>query len=122
MTIEFNEAFMSTDKMLKGSSVVGFGASNRTPETSRVHKRAARSPRGTQSPVKGLSRACVSVVRKDSRTYEVFVKGSGALLGTLRGAKSGKGSSYSFKLVSEQRSHSGFPTQKAAIARMLEKI
>lgn len=121
-TAEFNEAYMSTDVMLKGSGVVGFGASNRTPSTSRVQATPAKSPKVPSKAPKGLSRACVLVVKEDPRTYKVFVKGSGALLGTVRSACGRKGKAYSYKLTTEARSHSGFPSQAAAVRRMLEKV
>jgi len=120
----FDESFMSTGTELKGSGITGFGASNRTPDTSRVERKAAKSQRPTKAVRKGLARSCVLVVRKptDPRTYEVFVKGSGALLGTVRTARGSRGRSYSYELVSEARSHAGFASQKAAVARMLEKV
>src|SRR4029453_2483266 len=120
----FDESYMSTGAELKGSGIVGFGASNRTPATSRVERKAASSPRLTKSTRKGMARSCVLVARKDNdpRTYEVFVKGSGVLLGTVRTAKGARGRNYSYKLVSEARSHAGFTSQKAAVLRMLEKV
>lgn len=116
--IEFDEAFMSTQT---DSGIVGFGSSNRTPSTSRVQATPAKSPRQAQT-LKGLARSCVLVVKRDARTYEVYVKGSGSLLGTVRSASGKQGKAYSYKLVSEARSHSGFPSQSAAVKRMLEKV
>lgn len=120
--ISFDETFMSAGDPLVKSVLPGFGSGNRTPSTSRVDRRRAKSVTGGRPTRKGLARSCVLVVRKSEREYEVYVKGSGALLGTVRGAKGAKGKAYSYKLVSEARSHAGFPSQKAAVARMLEKV
>lgn len=118
---EFDETFMSAGDALVKSEFPGFGSSNRTPSTSRVERTPAKSPIPKKEVRKGLSRACVLVVREDARNFKVFVKGSGALLGTVRRCSGGKGKTYSYKLVREGRSHAGFGSQKAAIERMLEK-
>lgn len=112
---------MGAGDPLVTSDTVGFGAGNRTPETSRVGRKAARSPKVTTETRKGLSRACVSVKSIGDRTFEVRVKGTLHILGYIRMANGNKGRVYSYKLISERRAHAGFPTQKAAITRMLEK-
>lgn len=119
--ISFDETFMSAGDALEGASVPGFGASNRVPSTSRVERTPAKAPRNQKKTRKGLARSCVSVVRMDDRTYNVYVKGSGALLGTVRRCSGSKGKAYSYKLAQEARSHAGFGSQKAAVDRMLEK-
>ena len=120
-TIEFKAEFMSAGEPLVPSLIPGFGASNRTPETARKHANRAKGARPAEASPKGLSRACVVVERTSPRTWNVRVKGTRALLGTIRSAKGSKGSSYTFKRLGEQRSHAGFPTQKAAVQRLLEK-
>jgi hypothetical protein len=119
-SIAFDEAFMGAGDPLVVSKIPGFGAGNRTAGTSRVGRKAAKSPRPAKATRKGLSRAAVSVKAIDSRTWEVRVKGSLSILGYIRVA-SGGGKVYSYKVVGEQRSHNGFTSQRAAVARMLEK-
>jgi hypothetical protein len=117
----FDETFMSAGDALVQSEFPGFGSSNRTASTSRVERTPAKAVTPKKQTRKGLSRACVLVVREDARNFKVFVKGSGALLGTVRRCSGSKGKAYSYKLVREDRSHAGFGSQKAAIERMLEK-
>lgn len=120
--LSFDETFMSAGDPLKRSTYPGFGAENRTPGFKGVEKTPAKALTPTKKTRKGLARSCVLVVREDDRNYKVFVKGSGALLGTVRRASGRKGKAYSYKLVSEARSHSGFGSQAAAVTRMLEKV
>lgn len=108
--ISFDETYMGA-----------FTKAARVPGTSRVERVRAKSPR-VQRAKGGLPRSCVLVVRNDPMNYDVFVKGSGALLGTVRAFKGAKGKTYSYKLVSEPQGHPGFPTQKAAVDRMLSKV
>ena len=119
--ISFDETFMSAGDALVKSAMPGFGASNRVPATSRVGRKPANSARPTKATRKGLARSCVLVVRKDDRNYDVYVKGSGALLGTVRRCSGKNGKAYSYKLVTEARSHAGFSSQRAAVDRMLSK-
>lgn len=119
--ISFDETFMSAGDPVVGSREPGFGAANRTPSTSRVERRAAKSVVGKTPTKKGLHRSTVSIVPKDARTWVVLVKGSREVLGTIRGAKGAKGKAYSYKLLREERSHNGFGSRAAALARMLEK-
>jgi hypothetical protein len=119
--IEFNEAFMGAGEPLKGSRIPGFGAGNRTPQTSRVHRSRAMGKVPAKSVRKGLARSCVSVRWLNDRMAEVRVKGTLHILGHIRVSKGASGKAYSYKLVSEQRSHNGFASQKAAVDRMLEK-
>jgi hypothetical protein len=118
---EFNEAFMGAGDPLVTSRIVGFGSGNRIAETSRVGRKAARSAKVATAVPKGLSRGCVSVKGIGDRTFEVRVKGTLHILGYIRMANGNKGKAYSYKLIGEQRAHSGFASQKAAITRMLEK-
>lgn len=108
--LAFDESYMGA--FTKAASI---------PGTSRVQKVRAKSPR-SQKAKGGLPRSCVLVVRDDPMNYRVFVKGSGALLGTVRAFKGAKGKTYSYKLVSEPQGHPGFPTQKAAVDRMLTQV
>ena len=119
--IAFDEAYMGAGNPLKGTLIPGFGAGNRTPETSRVHKRAAKSARPVKPVIKGLARSCVSVKSTGNRMFEVRVKGTLHILGHIRMSQGTKGKAYSYKLIGEDRSHNGFSSQKAAVARMLEK-
>ena len=120
-SVEFNEAFMGAGEPLKGSRIPGFGAGNRTPETSRVHKNRARSSRAIKDVRKGLARAAVVVVRIDARKFEVRVKGTRELVGIVRAVQGSKGKAYSYQSMRDVKPHKGFATQKAAVARMLEK-
>ena len=119
--INFDETFMSAGDPLVGSREVGFGSGNRTPSTSRVERRAAKSVTSDKPMPKGLHRSTVSIVPKDARTWVVVVKGSRQVLGTIRGSKGAKGKAYSYKLLREERSHNGFGSRAAALSRMLEK-
>lgn len=111
--ISFDESYMTA----------AFTKSAMVPGTSRVERFAAKSPR-TQVRKTGLPRSCVVVTRKwnDATTYEVFVKGSGALLGTVQTHKGPKAKAYSFQLARDGQSQSGFATQRAAVKRMLECV
>jgi len=133
--IEFNEAFMGAGDPLKGSRIPGFGAGNRVPETSRVHKNRAkgavvhtqkcqqsgRKACECRAGRKGLSRSAVVVVRLDPRTYEVRVKGTRALVGMIRAVKGAGGKAYSYQIPGD-KAHKGFGSQRAAVLRMLEKV
>ena len=119
--IAFDEALMGDGAPLEGARLPGFGAGNRVPETQRKHATRARSPRPTEAASKGLSRACVSVKAVDKRTFQVRVKGTLSILGFIRASKGVQGNAYSYKLIGEERSHNGFSSQRAALARMLEK-
>lgn len=135
--IEFNEAFMGAGNPLQGSRIPGFGAGNRTPETSRVHKSRAkgavvhtvkctnsgRKACECRAGRKGLARSAVVVIRLSPREYEVRVKGTRALVGMIRKVKGAGGVAYSYTLnQKEAKAHKGFASQSAAVARMLEKV
>lgn len=119
--ISFDETFMSAGDPLVRSRVPGFGSANRTAQTSRVHKSRAKSAKPAKAAKKGLARSCVSVKSIGERTFEVRVKGTLHILGFIRMSKGRAGKAYSYKLVSEQRSHNGFSSMNAAVSRMLEK-
>lgn len=119
--IAFDEAYMGAGEPLKGSLIPGFGAGNRTPQTSRVHKKSAKSAVPAKPVKKGMARSCVSVKSIGDRTFEVRVKGSLHILGFIRMSQGAKGKAYSYKIIGEEKSHNGFPSQKAAVDRMLEK-
>lgn len=112
---------MGAGDPLVTSRIVGFGSGNRTPQSSRVGRKAAKSAKVTTEVRKGLSRACVSVKSVGDRTFEVRVKGTLHILGYIRMANGSKGKAYSYKLIGEKRAHSGFASQRAAVTRMLEK-
>jgi hypothetical protein len=63
----------------------------------------------------------VVVVRLDPRTYEVRVKGTRALVGMIRAVKGAGGKAYSYQIPGD-KAHKGFASQRAAVARMLEKV
>jgi hypothetical protein len=92
-----------------------------SPGTSRVDRTRAKSPGNLRSVRKGLSRGAVAVVRIDPRNFEVRVKGSVQIVGWIRKV-SGKGNGYSYRILGETKSHCGFPSQKAAVERMLTKV
>ena len=119
--ISFDETYMSAGDPLKRSQYPGFGAVNRVPGWKGEERSRVKAHEPTKKVKKGLARSCVSVVRKDARTFEVYVKGSGAFLGTVRSCAGRKGKTYSYKLLTEERSYAGFPSQSKAIDRMLEK-
>lgn len=119
--IAFDEAYMGAGEPLKGSLIPGFGAGNRTPQTSRVHKKAARSAVPAKPVTKGMARSCVSVKSIGDRTFEVRVKGTLHILGHIRMSQGAKGKAYSYKIIGEAKAHNGFSSQKAAVTRMLEK-
>jgi CYTH domain-containing protein len=119
--IEFNEAFMGAGNPLKGSRIPGFGAGNRTPQTSRVHRSKAKGTVPVKAVRKGLARSAVAVIRIDPRTYEVRVKGTRALVGMVRKIQGAGGKAYSYQIPGD-KAHKGFASQNAAVARMLEKV
>lgn len=119
--IEFNDAFMGAGEPLKGSVFPGFGAGNRNAGTSRVERRRPKQKRVTKPVPKGLSRSAVVVVRLTPREYEVRVKGTRELVGVIKKIMGPGGSGYSFQRKNDVKAHKGFASQKAAVARMLEK-
>ncbi|AZF95872.1 hypothetical protein SEA_OLICIOUS_85 [Streptomyces phage Olicious] len=119
--LNFDETFMSAGDPLVTTKLPGFGAVNRTASTSRVGRKAAKSTPLTKPVRKGLARSAVSVKSIGERTFEVRVKGSLHILGYVRKSNGSGGKAYSYKLIGEKRSHSGFASQKAAVDRMLEK-
>lgn len=92
-----------------------------SPETNRVHRRAACSPRSGKPVRKGLARAAVKVVRLDKSTFEVRTKVGDVLIGTVRKSVN-RGVGYGFRIVGDRKGHNGFPSQKAAVERMLAKV
>lgn len=92
-----------------------------SPETNRVHRRAACSPRPVKLVKRGLARAAVKVVKLDKNTFEVRTKVGDHLIGTVRKSIN-KGVGYGFRLVGDRKGHNGFPSQKAAVDRMLTKV
>jgi hypothetical protein len=117
----FDETWMGAGDPLVTSSVEGFGSGNRVPGSSRVSRTAAKAAKRTGVASKGLSRSCVSV-KWEGRVATVRLKGSLVVLGTLRTARGKGGNTFSYKLPTESRSHSGFPKAEHAIKRMLEKL
>ena len=117
--MEFQESFMSAGDPLEGSSVPGFGAGNRTPDTSRVHNWRARS--GRAATKKGLARSAVSVVREGA-VYVIRVKGTRVPVGEL--AKEGRGN-YSLTMLAGSQKGSQWPsfgTQGEGVAFALEMV
>lgn len=112
---------MGAGNPLKGSRIPGFGAGNRTPETSRVHKSRAKGTKPVKAVRKGLARSAVAVVRIDPRTYEVRVKGTRALVGMVRMVQGAGGKAYSYQIPGD-KAHKGFASQRAAVERMLLKV
>lgn len=119
--IAFDEAYMGSGDPLKGSLIPGFGAGNRTPQTSRVHKKSAKGAVPSKPVTKGMARSCVSVKSIGDRTFEVRVKGTLHILGHIRMSQGKQGKAYSYKIIGEGKSHNGFSSQAAAVKRMLEK-
>lgn len=92
-----------------------------SPGTSRVHRHAACSPRPVKPGVKGLARAAVKIVRLDKNTFEVRTKVGDQLIGVVRKSIN-KGVGYGFRITGDRKGHNGFPSQKAAVERMLTKV
>ncbi len=117
--MEFQESFMSAGDPLEGSSVPGFGAGNRTPDTSRVHNWRARS--GRAATKKGLARSAVSVVR-EGKGYTIRVKGTRVPVGLV--VKVGRGN-YSLGMLAGPQigtQWSSFDTQGEAVGFALEMV
>jgi len=112
---------MGAGEPLKGSRIPGFGAGNRTPQTSRVHVSKAKSHTPVKAVKKGLARSAVAVIRLSPREYEVRVKGSRVLVGMVRKVQGAGGTAYSYQIPGD-KAHKGFASQKAAVERMLEKV
>jgi hypothetical protein len=121
--IAFDEKFMGAGDPMVTTRIPGFGAANRTPQTSRVHKSRAKGVKQGKPVVKGLARSTVAVVRLNPRKFEVRVKGSRALLGFVTKVQGAGGVAYAYQcLVGDNaKVHKGFASQKEAVARMLEK-
>lgn len=116
----FDETWMSAGDPLVVSDVPGFGSGNRTPETSRVHKRRAKGVREGQVR-KGLARSAVAVVRKTPRTFEVRVKGSRVFLGEVRKVVDPKGRKAYVSVMPGREPMLGFTSQGSAVEAMLAK-
>lgn len=107
--IAFDESFMS-----------GFGAGNRTPDTSRVERKRPKVAKMTGVAIKGLSRASVSVVRLTPKTYEVRVKGNRKLVGLVNKYSVSDGKSFRYSFAATNGEHAkDFSSQKDAVAAML---
>jgi len=122
--VEFNEAFMGAGDPLVTTRIPGFGAANRTAQTSRVHKSRAKGVKQAKPVTKGLARSAVAVVRLNPRKFEIRVKGSRALLGFVTQVQGAGGKAYAYQCLLpgvDAKVHKGFATQKEAVARMLEK-
>lgn len=118
--IEFNDAFMGAGEPLKGSLIPGFGVGNRTPSTPRVERNRAKAKAPLKPVKKGLARSVVSVKSIGTRKFEVRVKGTLSILGYIRSSQGAKGKAYSYQIIGGA-AHNGFASQKAAVARMLER-
>lgn len=92
-----------------------------SPGTSRVHRRAAKSARPAKPVQKGLARAAVKIVRIDKENFEVRTKSGNQLIGTVRKSVQ-RGVGYGYRLLGDRKAHNGFPSQRAAIERMLTKV
>lgn len=106
---EFNEAWMQP----------GGAYGHKAPESSRV-SRTFKSGR-VEIRTKGLDRCMVKVVRVTPRSWEVHLADGGRVVAYIK-AHTGKGTSYSYRLVSDSKPHGGFASLKACTARILEKI
>lgn len=120
-TIEFNAEFMGAGEPLVRSTIPGFGAANRTPETRRKHAVRAKGVRPAESGPKGLARSCVVAERVDATHWNIRVKGTRALLGTIQSFPGKKGRTYRCKPLRAQQGRAGFPSQRAAMAWLLEQ-
>lgn len=92
-----------------------------SPGTSRVHRRAACSPRPNKPVQKGVARGTVKIVRIDKDNFEVRIRSNNQLVGFIRKSIK-KGVGYGYRILGDHKSHNGFPTQKAAVERMLSKV
>lgn len=114
----FDERYMATDRMLKGSGMPGFGASNRTPSTSRV-ERNFRAQKLTKPVKKGLPRTAVVVKRISPRCWEVADRSSGKVFAHINN----RNGSYGWKKVfGDGKPHAGYATLKAATEALLLKV
>lgn len=113
MNVEFNDSWMTPSPDRSGKKKAA------SPGTSRVEKTASRSPRGVKASPKGLSRSAVTLISKTAWSFEVWVKG-GPLIGHI--TKTRNGAHYSYRLNGDIKPHGQFATQKAAVAKMLEKV
>lgn len=91
-----------------------------SPGTSRVERTKAKS--GRAATVKGLARAAVIKERKDARTYHILVKGTREYVGRIIKQGKNRTSGYGYHLAGDTKTHNGFASQEAAIARMLTKV
>jgi len=114
-SIEFSDSWMTPSPDRTGLKKVA------SPGTERTERTKAKSPRLTKEVKKGLARSAVTVVKVDKFNAEVWLKGRGKLVGTIRRSKLG-GISYGYRLIGDNKISSGFPTQAQCIERMLTKV
>lgn len=91
-----------------------------SPETNRVERKRAKG--GRQATVKGLARAAVVKERINPFTYLIVVKGTRQIVGRVIRQGGNRTSGYGYHLHGDTRTHNGFSSQEAAIARMLTKV
>lgn len=125
---EFDDAYMGTGRELKGSGIVGFGHSNRTPASSRVSRTTRKVKSGP--PRQGLSRSEVVVKRVKQREWHVFTK-NGAdqeIVAVIQHHHMGYG--YTLRRRSREEAvagvrpkpHGGFSSLKSCVDAMLVKL
>ncbi len=125
---KFDEAYMGTDRELKGSGIPGFGASNRTPASSRVSKTTRKVK--TKDVPKGLPRSCVSIKRVQPRKWEVYLKASSDQRKIAVVERHHEGYGFMILIHAEagapvgrrQKPKCHYPTLKAAVDAMLLKL
>lgn len=92
-----------------------------TPGTSRVGRKAASSPRLSAPVKRGLARSAVVLERVDSKSWNVRVKGTRALVGTVRAHVGPKRRTYGFMSADGRFNRTGYGLQGAAVSALLER-
>lgn len=113
--IEFNDTWMTPSPERTGKK------RKASPGSSREDLTPGRAYSETRKVSKALSRAAVEVVKTDSTTFQVWAKSERKLIGHVKRYRS-RGITYGFQILGESRAHNGFPSQKAALERMLKKV
>lgn len=90
------------------------------PGSSRVDRTRAKG--GRTATTKGLARAAVVKERINPSTYLIVVKGTRQIVGRVIKQGKNRTSGYGYHLHGDVRTHNGFPSQEAAITRMLTKV
>lgn len=105
-------------------SWMGVNLKDRTPGTSRKGRNRRTDIVGPKPTKKGLPRCMVNVARVRTGNHpkwEVRLKDGGKVLGVIEAHRQ-SGVTYGYRLLGDVKPHGGFPSLKACVERMLQKL